>query len=113
MGSMATQQSLWVYTTWPDRESARTAARTLIGEKLCACANLLPEMESLYPWEGELQEDRECAMILKTTGDNGPALRDRVIALHPYTEPCVLALPTVSEVNAPGYSRWLAATTER
>lgn len=76
---------------FPDAEAAREIARRLLDDGLIACANLVPGMHSLYIWNGERGEAEECGALFKTEA----ALLDRVIAriveLHPYEEPAVLA----------------------
>ena len=99
----------FVYMTTPDREVARRIGRTLVEERLAACVNVLDGMESIYWWEGALEEAREAVLIAKTRGDLLEALTARVKALHPYTCPCVVALPIVGGHAA--YLDWLVAET--
>ena len=61
------EEVLVVLTTWPDVEKARAAARTLVEEKLAACANLVPGVESIYRWQGAVETSAEVLVILKTT----------------------------------------------
>lgn len=98
----------WIYTTWPPGEAAAEAAETVVAERLAACANLMPGMRSVYRWQGEIQRDEEQVMILKTTPARLPALRDRLIALHPYEEPCLLALEAEAEGKAASFADWVA-----
>lgn len=97
----------WIYTTWPEIEAARTAARQLVDERLCGCANILPGVESFYRWEGAVQNDVEIVVILKALAANAEALNKRIAELHPYTTPCIIALPVISDASAPGYLAWL------
>jgi periplasmic divalent cation tolerance protein len=94
-----------VLVTVPDPEAADRLGRTLVEERLAACANLVPGVVSLYRWEGEVQRDEEVLLILKCTAPGVEALRRRVVELHPYDVPEVLALP-VAEGHAP-YLRWV------
>ena len=89
----------WTYTTWPDAGAAREAAAVLIDERLCACANILPAMTSVYRWEGRVETASEAVMILKTSPERKAALRDRIAQLHPYDEPCILSLSIDDEGN--------------
>lgn len=100
-----------LYITTRDRDEALRIARALVKERLAACANVLPGMTSVYEWQGELQEDSECVLILKTREELAPAARERVAALHSYELPCILTLP-VSGGNA-GYLAWIEAGTEQ
>ncbi|WP_300529210.1 divalent-cation tolerance protein CutA [Maricaulis sp.] len=99
----------WIYTTWPDAESAAVAARTLVGDGLCACANIQPEMTSLYVWEGEVQEERETVMILKASASSLAPLRQRFLTLHPYDVPCFAVLDIQADGSHQPYLEWLAA----
>lgn len=79
-----------IYTPFPDRESARAVAVTLLNERLIACANLLDEMESLYEWNGEQGEGREIGVLFKTDASMLERAVARIEALHPYDTPAVL-----------------------
>ena len=68
-------------------------ARTVVGERLAACVSLLPAVESTYRWEGQVQQDTECLAIIKTTADRFDALHERILELHPYDCPEVIAVP--------------------
>ena len=87
---------LWIWVTTADAEEARRIGRTLVEERLVACANLLPSHVAIYRWEGEVREDPESALILKTTGSHFEALRARIRALHSYDLPAILALPAAT-----------------
>lgn len=93
-----------LYTTWPDTESARRAAHTLVGEQLVACANLIPGMESIYRWQGEVESATEVILLLKTVVQRVPDVIRRVTELHTYSVPCVVEL-TPGAV-APAYLAW-------
>ena len=99
------EEILFVYMTAPDRSTARKLAETLVGERLAACANILGGMESLYWWQGEMQQAEESVCILKTTAAGYSALEQRARELHPYEVPCIVALP-VSRGLAP-FLRWV------
>lgn len=98
-----------VLVTAPSAEVAASMARTLVEERLAACGNVLAEVRSIYRWEGRLHDDAEALLVLKTTRARLEALRDRVLALHPYEVPEVLALPV--EAGSAAYLRWLADET--
>ena len=99
------EEVLTVFTTWPDLETARTAARTLVEEKLAACGNIVPGVESVYRWEGKVETGAEVLVVFKTTIGRYPALEARVRALHPYAVPEVLALRVTD--GLPAYLRWV------
>ena len=102
---------LFAYITTPDAETARAIGKTLIEEKLAACVNLLPGMESWYRWKGEIESARECVLIAKTRSGLREALQARVLSLHPYECPCVVFLP-VNGGN-PAYLEWIFHETEK
>lgn len=98
-----------VYMTAGDGEEARRIAKTLVSERLAACANVLGPIRSHYRWQGEVQEDAEQVVIAKTRSSLVPALTERVRAIHSYDCPCVLSLP-VSGGNG-AFLNWIAAET--
>ncbi len=81
-----------LYVTVGSADEAVEIARTLVDERLVACANILPPIRSIYRWQGEIQNDAECAMILKTRADMVEEATARIRALHSYEVPCVVAL---------------------
>ena len=102
---------LTVFTTWPNLETARTAARTLVEEKLAACGNIVPGVESIYRWEGKVEAGAEVLVIFKTTAGGYPMLEARVKALHPYEVPEVLAVRVAD--GLPAYLRWVEENCAR
>jgi periplasmic divalent cation tolerance protein len=94
-----------VLITAPNQEVAKTIARALVEERLAACVNLVPGLTSIYRWQGEVVEDQEVLLIVKTTTFAFPRLKERVLALHPYTVPEIIALP-IAEGHGT-YLSWL------
>ena len=103
-------QPVFVYMTAGSREEAGRIARTLVQERLAACVNLLPGMQSIYRWNGAIEEADEIVMIAKTRADRFDALADRVRSLHSYDVPCIVELP-LGRGNAP-YLDWLARESD-
>ncbi len=101
----------WTYTTWPDPDTAEAAAERLLEERLCACANIIRGMNSVYRWQGKVETALETVMILKTQGDIAPTLCARIVELHPYDEPCVLNLPVDPGGSAAGFLAWIDSET--
>ncbi len=96
---------LVVLTTWPDLEKARRAARMLVEEKLVACGNIVPAVESIYRWQSEVETSAEVLVIFKTTAALYPKLEARIRQLHSYAVPEIVAL-RVAE-GLPDYLRWV------
>ena len=98
-----------VLTTLPPDADGPAFARGLVEERLAACVNLLPIMESVYRWEGDIEQESERQVVIKTTRERVAALWDRVRELHPYDVPEFLVLPVVDGNDA--YLRWVAECT--
>jgi periplasmic divalent cation tolerance protein len=98
-----------VYITAPDRAVALAIARTLVEERLAACANLLGSITSIYRWEGKIHEEDEVALIAKTSEVRVPALIARVKSIHPYSVPCIVVWPIAA--GHPAYLDWISAET--
>ena len=99
-----------VLTTLPADADAAGFARQLVDERLAACVNLLPMMESIYRWEGRVERDTERQLVFKTSRDRVAALWERVRELHPYEVPEFIVLPVTDGNEA--YLRWVGESTE-
>ena len=99
------EEVLTVFTTWPDLETARTAARTLVEERLAACGNIVPGVESVYRWEGKVETGAEVLVVFKTVIGSYQMFETRLRALHPYQVPEVLAVRVTD--GLPAYLRWV------
>ena len=97
-----------VLCTLPASDAGAQLARTLVEEKLAACVNLTP-VRSLYSWEGKLCDDPEQLAVIKTTRERFDALAARILALHPYKCPEIVALPV--QAGHEPYLAWVAAST--
>ena len=82
-----------VYCTLPDTDEAQRIARVLVEERLAACVNIVPGLRSIYRWKDAVHDDAERLAIIKTTTAGFEALRARIVELHPYDCPEVIALP--------------------
>lgn len=98
--------ALIVLVTTPSAEQAAALARSLVEEGLAACGNVLPGVRSIYRWQGAVCDEPEALLVLKTQRAAFEALRARVVALHPYECPEVIALP-IEAGHAP-YLAWIA-----
>ena len=101
--------ALVVLVTAPTAEKAAEIARVVVEERLAACGNVVPGLRSIYRWEGRIQDDAEALLVLKTTRARFDALRDRVLVLHPYEVPEVIALSV--EAGSARYLAWIGAET--
>ena len=81
-----------VYVTTGTQEEARDIARTIINEGLVACVNILGNISSIYRWDGEIKEDIETALLIKTRRELTTKLTDRIKELHSYDCPCVTVM---------------------
>ena len=97
-----------VYTTLPKLRKARQLAKVLVKERLVACANIF-KIDSVYRWEGELEEAREYGVILKTRAALYPQVESRIKELHPYELPAIVAFPI--EEGSEEYLHWVLAET--
>ena len=95
-----------VLVTVGDQDEGRILARRLVQERLVACGNVIPGLTSVYRWNGEIQEETEALVMLKTTEDLVDVLRKRVLELHPYDVPEFLSLPVLEGYDP--YLRWVA-----
>ena len=94
-----------VLTTWPNDADPLAFAREMVEERLAACVNVLPEMTSVYRWEGRTEQSAERQVLMKTTRSRVDALRDRLHTLHPYEVPEFLVVPIADGSDA--YLTWL------
>ena len=97
--------ALIVFVTVPSSEDASRIGEALVSEKLAACVNVVPGIESIYRWEGEVTRDAEWLLIIKTTDERFEELERRVKALHVYTTPEVIAFK-ISR-GSDDYLKWL------
>ncbi|MEO1040126.1 MAG: divalent-cation tolerance protein CutA [Pseudomonadota bacterium] len=97
-----------IYTTWPDAEAAERVAAVLLNDRLVACANMLAPMRSVFRWEGAVQRETEIPVLFKTSARRAVEVQQRISALHPYDEPCIIALPVDSRASSEGFLRWVS-----
>ncbi|KAJ6391444.1 hypothetical protein OIU77_025425 [Salix suchowensis] len=108
-GSSDTVPSIVVYVTVPNREAGKKLAHSIVKEKLAACVNIVPGIESVYQWQGEIQSDAEELLIIKTRQSLLEALTEHVKANHEYEVPEVISLP-ITGGSIP-YLKWLKDST--
>lgn len=101
---------LVVLITTPSSEEGHRLARALVDERLAACVNILSPIQSIYRWEGQVQEDREVLLVVKTTAQMLEPLSLRVRQLHSYEVPEIIALQVVA--GASDYLDWIDEQTQ-
>lgn len=106
---MSPTEALIVFVTCPP-EHAPALAKSLVASRLAACVNILPAIGSVYRWQGELQQDEESLLLIKTSHSRYTALEQAVREQHPYELPEVLAVGV--EAGLPGYLDWIRDSTE-
>ncbi|MDY0066636.1 MAG: divalent-cation tolerance protein CutA [Steroidobacteraceae bacterium] len=99
-----------VLSTCPDEATAARIAQALVSERLAACVNQVGGVRSCYMWNGELQQDEELLLIVKTTARALPRLQTRLEALHPYELPELVALPATDGNER--YLEWVRRCVE-
>ena len=102
--------TLLALSTFPDVETARRIARQLVAENFAACANIVPGIDSIYRWQGKLEEGTEALVFFKTTALRFAAFQDKLKSLHPYDVPEIVCLDIHD--GLPEYLRWVSDNTE-
>jgi periplasmic divalent cation tolerance protein len=98
-------QHIVVLCTCPDTATAGNIARTLVSERLAACVNRIDAVRSTYEWEGQLADEPEVLLVIKTSAERFAELEVRLKSVHPYQVPEIIALPVVA--GSDGYLAWL------
>jgi periplasmic divalent cation tolerance protein len=106
----AGEVAIMVMMTAGSREEAARLAEMLVGARLAACVQILPEIESVYHWKGEVRRDPEVLLLAKTTQARFSLLEREVRALHSYETPEIIALP-ITDASAT-YLEWLTSTVK-
>jgi len=105
-----TAEAIVVLMTAPNSDEASRIAESLVNRKLAACVQILPEMQSIYVWNDEVQREKEVLLLAKTTRANFEQLEREVRAVHSYETPEIIALPVV--VGSEPYLQWLTTLCE-
>ncbi len=100
-----------VLITVPDGDTAQNIANRLVEEKLAACVNIVKDINSIYYWKGNIENDEEHLLIVKTKIELFDRLTDLIKSIHPYTVPEIIALPIIS--GSESYLRWIDETVYR
>jgi periplasmic divalent cation tolerance protein len=94
-----------VLTTTASLEEARKIAHALVESRMAACVNITPKIESVYRWEGQVEEAQEYQLLIKTTAELFPAVRDAIQQLHSYEVPECIALSV--DDGSEAYLKWI------
>lgn len=97
---------LLALSTFPDIETARRISRELVSGAFAACANIIPAIESIYRWQGKVEQGNETLVLFKTSAARYPAFQERLKSLHPYDVPEIICFPLTG--GWPPYLRWVA-----
>ena len=98
-----------VYVTAPNEDEATGIAKALVEAKLAACVNIISNIRSIYSWQGNLEDDSEVLMIIKTRKQLFDSLTVEVKKLHSYDVPEIIALPI--SLGSEDYLGWIREST--
>jgi periplasmic divalent cation tolerance protein len=99
-----------VLSTAGSEDEARKIARHLVENRLAACVNIVPQIESIYRWQGKVESSREWLLLIKTTADRFPAVRDAVRESHSYELPECIAISI--EDGTADYLEWIGQSVK-
>ena len=94
-----------IYVTTSNEEEALKIGTYIVKKRLAACSNIIKDMQSIYWWENNLENDNEAILILKTIEENVDEIIAKVKKIHSYDNPCIIALPVVNASDS--YLNWL------
>ena len=103
--TLKSEEAIVVFMTAANREEAARLADKLVEARLAACVQILPEMESVYRWQGQIERQQEVLLIAKTTLARFDELEKEVRALHSYETPEIVAIPLAN--GSKPYLKWL------
>lgn len=98
-----------VLVTAPNEDEAASIAKAVVGERLAACCNIIPKVRSIYTWEDKVCDEPEVLCVFKTRKSLFGELRNRVVELHSYDVPEVVAMDI--SVGSPAYLKWVGEVT--
>jgi periplasmic divalent cation tolerance protein len=105
------EQALLLLTNVPDAELAGALARTLVEQRLAACVNIMPAVQSVYRWQGAIEHASEVTLMIKSTQARYAELEAAIVAAHPYDVPEIIAMPVTA--GLPAYLHWIATETRK
>lgn len=108
--STAVEEAIVVFMTAAGVEEAERLAAILVEKRLAACVQIMPEMESVYRWQGKVERQREVLLIAKTTRSKFEQLEKEVRAVHSYETPEIVAVPLTA--GSGPYLEWLKTSVD-
>ena len=105
-----TTEYIIVFITAPNEEEAAKISRTIVGERLAACVNIIGSVRSIYKWQGRVEDEQEGLMIIKTKKSLFDRLQERIKELHSYAVPEIIGLPVIE--GSKQYLDWLGQETD-
>ena len=103
------ENPLLVLVTVPSQKEGVRIGKKLVEEKIAACVNIIPHLYSIYCWKGNVEEEGELLLLIKTMPDRLDDLIEKVEKIHSYDVPEILAIPTVR--GNPDYIKWVQEST--
>ena len=100
------EKILLALSTFPDADVARRISNELVTERFAACANMLPSVESIYRWKGQIESGSETLVLFKLSEDRQSAFQDKLRSLHPYDVPEIIFVPVAG--GLPEYLQWVS-----
>lgn len=99
------ERILLALSTFPDMGIARRISNQLVSERLAACANILPAIESIYRWKEKIESGNEALVLFKLSEDRQSAFQEKLRSLHPYDVPEIIFVPVAN--GLPEYLHWV------
>jgi periplasmic divalent cation tolerance protein len=99
-----------IYCTVPNRNEGKEIAKALVEHSLVACVNIIDKVESIFSWDGEMNEEKEAMLVIKTKRDLFDKVNRVIQKLHSYTVPEVIAIPIIDADET--YLKWIAHEVE-
>ena len=94
-----------VYVPCATIREAENIGKTLVLDGIIACANILPGVQSIYLWQGKLEQSKEVLLLVKTTGKHTERIKEKIASIHSYSIPCIATI-RLESINEP-YAQWL------
>jgi periplasmic divalent cation tolerance protein len=100
-----TDKVLIAFSTFPDADTARKIVREIVEARLAACGNIVPQIESIYHWQGKIESSGEALALFKLAANRFSEFEKKLRSLHPYDVPEIICVN--AENDSPDYLRWV------